>query len=187
MGGIQGFFKNFGELILGLILIVTISAGIAFVSGKTAQSKYRDFFNFDGQMQEVVPLKDALEQKEEAEKEGTQTDIAIVDSTLEFLGDAKDWTVEQVSDNPLTGAVDGLRQEYVDLRFKMLNFIDKTIYWIVFSITFLFALMVLSKVNKIKEVLKGHTDPAVKENIRMLAEAVNELDQRTSSDKQPQI
>jgi len=191
-GFMHGFFSRLGQSVLGLTITIIICAGLGFLSAFQARIEYRNYLGFSGQLPSTSAESLLYDQKnstiaEESTLFNLDLDNKYLDSALNFAGDAKDWTADQLSNNPIADGYNKLNEDYQLMRFKLLKLVEFIIFWISFLITFFATMFVIAKLKNLKDSLTEKTDPAIEDNIQRLAKAINELDARIVSKETPLI
>lgn len=167
-GFMHGFLNRFFKSSLTFLITILICGVLASLAAFQARSEYRNYIGFSKQTQDLSLLES--EQENSSDFFDLGIDNKYLDSALNFAGDAKDWTTDQLKNNPLTESF-----------AKLLKLVETLIFWITFLITFISTVFVLGKLKALKDALVEKTDPAVEENIQRLATAVNQLHDQLNS------
>jgi TRAP-type C4-dicarboxylate transport system permease small subunit len=170
-GFMHGFFKELPKALLAGLIIILLSLLFAYFSANKAQKEFNNFFS----PETLQSIEQSLSQESSSEFESTGNET--IDAALKTFSDASG----KLKDNPLTDAYNNLTEQYTNLVEKVTTFGERSIFWITFAFSFLFALMLLNKVNRFIKALTHKPDPSVEDNIKALAIAVNQLiDQQNS-------
>jgi len=183
-GFMHGFFSRLSQSLLGLIVTIAVCAGLGFLSASQARIEYRNYLGFSGQLPTNSVSEELMDDQKSSTIEESDSLFALdlenkyLDSALNFAGDAKDWTADQLINNPIADGYNKLNEDYQLMRFKLLKLVEFIIFWISFVITFFTTMFAIGKLKHLKDSLTEKTDPAIEDNIQRLAKAVNSLNEK---------